>query len=292
MEVRKMILAVDLGNYNIKTSEEVIFNSRFIEGDEFVPTGEEIIEYNGKYYTMMKGSFDNEFDKSKKNYLPNLLYAIGKSISSEDKEIDLVLGVPLESLLIKDKFKEVLEGKEFKFKINGKDREVTIRRFATIGEGLSTFYTFSKNDMEKDVLLIDIGGRTVNIATFINAKFEKKLTINLGMIDFYEDVKSRVNNYGKNYDVEDMERLINKEIITGVDAEADKLVLDIVNKLKPKFHIDTYDVFITGGGSLELKKSIEKLLPISDEKRLHFVSNPLFSNVLGNKKVATKKWSE
>jgi plasmid segregation protein ParM len=138
-----MILCVDLGNLNIKTSEEIKFSSRFRKG-EFAPVGEQTIEYDGVYYTMQKGDLESEFNKAEKNYMPNLLYAIGKS--TDDSIIDLVLGVPLDNLGIKERFKEALVGKTFKFKMNGTDKSVKINRLATVGEGLSSYYTLEKSD--------------------------------------------------------------------------------------------------------------------------------------------------
>lgn len=282
-----MILAVDLGNYNIKTSEEIIFSSRFVVGGDYAPVGEETIEINGKFYTMMKGEFENKFNKAKKNYLPNLLYAIGRSTSENDKEIDLVLGVPLDNLEIKDIFKSELKGKTFKFKINGIDREIKINRVATIAEGMSSFYTLNKNEREKDTLIIDIGGRTTNIVTFINGKAEKKFTITKGMIDFYDAIKTRVNAAGNNYELEEMERLI-KNGVFGDIAEDKKLFLEsIMNKIELKLKYETYNTYFTGGGSVELEDVIKALII-----KPHFITNALFSNVLGNKKVVQMKWSK
>ena len=88
-----MILAIDLGNYNIKTSEEIIFNSKFSEGLSENPIGEEFIKYDNKYYTMTKGEFD------------------------------IVLGGPLDNLGISNNFKEELENKDFEFEYNNKGRK-------------------------------------------------------------------------------------------------------------------------------------------------------------------------
>lgn len=279
------ILAVDLGNYNIATSEDVIFSSRFVKGGDYAPIGEETIEYNGIYYTMMKGEFENKFNKAAKNYMPNLLYAIGKS--TQDKEIDLVLGVPLDNLKIKDKFKTDLKEKTFKFKLNDKDREIKINRIATIAEGMSSFYTLSKTDREKDLCIIDIGGRTVNVVTFIGGKAEHKFTITKGMIDLYDTIKTKANAIGNNYKVEEMERLIKKNLFEGVDEDRKEFLDSIMNEIEFKLKLETYDVWFTGGGSIDLEDVIKATV-----LKPNFVPNALFSNALGNKKVAQQKWSD
>ncbi|MBN1079250.1 ParM/StbA family protein [Clostridium botulinum] len=280
-----MILAVDLGNYNIKTSEEVIFSSRFVQDSDFAPVGEDIIEYNNKIYTMQKGEFENKFNKAEKNYMPNLLYAIAQSTS--DKEIDLVLGVPLDNLSIRDKFKNELKGKTFKFIFNNNDREITINRIATIAEGMSSFYTLSKTDREKDTLIIDIGGRTTNVVSFINTKAEKKFTINKGMIDLYDAIKTRVNLEGNNYNLEEIERLIKNGVFSNVENEYSMFVNSIMNSIELKLKYDTYYIWFTGGGSIILEDVIKATV-----KKAKFIENALFSNAIGNKKVAKMKWSK
>lgn len=282
-----MILAIDLGNYNIKTSEGVIFPSTFTEGVPANPIGEEILEFDGNSYTMTKGSFDNEFNKSKKNYLPNLLYAIAKSSTVEDKVFDIVLGVPLDNLGIANNFKEDLENKEFEVVLNGVKRKIKINRVAAVGEGISAYYTLTESERNDDVMIIDIGGRTTNVATFINKKLDKKFTVNIGMIDFYDRVKERVNSTGENFNTEEMERLIKKGIISDIEKEQNDLVDKIFNQIKFKAKKETYTIYFTGGGSIELREAILKLEP-----KGRFVPNQIFANVNGNKKIALIQWSD
>ena len=83
-------LEIVLGNYNIKTSTGVIFRSTFEYGIPCNPLGEHIISFNGNSYTMEKGTFNNTFNKAKKDYLPNLLYAIIKSSSNHQEDSNLM----------------------------------------------------------------------------------------------------------------------------------------------------------------------------------------------------------
>lgn len=282
-----MILAVDLGNYNIKTSEGVVFNSKFTEGVSENPVGEEIIKFNGKTYTMTKGIFDNTFDKSKKEYLPNLLYAIAKSSTSKDIEFDIVLGVPLDNLGITNNLKEELENKEFEFEYNNIERKIKINKIATVGEGISTYYNLNESDRSKDCLIVDIGGRTINVCSFIDKKLDKKFTIIDGMINLYDNIKLKENLTGKNYKTEDIERLIKREIINDIEDEKSKFIKGILNQIQLYIDINTFDIFFTGGGSIELREDLSKIVPNAT-----FVENALFSNVNGNKEIAKIQWSE
>lgn len=276
-------LAVDLGNFNIATSEGILFSSRYTKGEDIAP-GEETIKFNGETYLIGKGNFDNVFNKAKKNYLPNLLYAIGKS--TEEEKISLVLGVPLDNLGIKDDFKDTLEGKTFNFELNGEERKITINKLGTIAEGLSSFYTLRKEERERDTLIIDIGGRTVNVCTFVEGKINTKFTYPNGMIDLYDEIKTNVNNKeGMNYSLEDMQRLVNNRVYEG-NKEKEEFVAKMLNAINLKIpNMYVYNIYLTGGGSLELDNELRDAI-----KNFRFVTDPLFSNVLGNKKIAQLKW--
>ncbi len=277
------ILAVDLGNFNIATSEGVIFSSRYTKGEDIAP-GEETIKFDGETYLIGKGNFDNIFNKAKKNYLPNLLYAIAKS--TEDENINLVLGVPLDNLGIKDDFKNTLEGKTFNFEFNGEQRIVNIKKLGTIAEGLSSFYTLRKEERERDTLIIDIGGRTVNVCTFVEGKINTKFTHPCGMIDLYDSIKTNINNAeGMNYSLEEMQRLVKNKIYEG-NREKEEFVGKMLNAINLKIpNMNVYNIYLTGGGSIELDNELRDLI-----KNFRFVSDPLFSNVIGNKKIAQLKW--
>lgn len=279
-----MILAVDLGNYNTKTSTGFSFSSRFTTG-EFAPVGEETLEFNGTTYVMAKGSFEFTFNKAQKNYMPNLLYAIGKS--TQEEEINLVLGVPLDNLGIRETFKKELLNKKFDFIINGEKRHIEIKKFATVGEGMSSFYVLSPLDKEKDLIIIDIGGRTSNVAAFINKRCEKKFTVNIGMIDLYDRIKTKLNESGNNYNVEEIERLIKSEFIDSkiVNSEKEIILDSIMNEIELKLKYNTYSLAFTGGGSIDLHDAINKKF-----KSAIFIPDALFSNVKGNKIIADQKW--
>ena len=193
-----MILSFDLGNYNIKTSREVKFISTFREVIDIDATEMNVIEYKGKKYIMeTMDKFDNEFNKANKNYIPNLLWAIEKSVE-DDAILDITLNVPVENNGVAEQYKEQLTNKTFEFTAKGKPRTVQIRKVAVLEEGLGAFFTLSQKEMLHDTMMIDIGGRTTNVLTFVNARKEHKKQINLGMINFYEDVRMMYNRQGKN----------------------------------------------------------------------------------------------
>ena len=273
------ILAVDLGNYNINTSEDIMFTATFTVGEVHNPIVEET-------YCMAKEcAFDYEFNKSKKNYLPNLFYAIHKS--TEENEIDLVLGIPVENLGVATDFKSDLEGKEFNFKVNNDERTIKINRVAVVGEGISSYYMLSKEQREnKDVMIVDIGGRTINVVTFRNKRIEHKKQINMGMINFYEDVKTRHNSIkGDNLETEQMYSYIKKGMVEVDHKDELNFVNKMFNAIKPVAEKDFYDVYFTGGGSITLEDTLKEVYPNGK-----IMENALFTNVNGNKRIAVAQW--
>lgn len=283
-----MILAVDIGNYNIKTSEGKIFPSTFKKGTDANPIGEEVLEYDGQQYIMTKGTFDNTFNKSKKEYLPNLLYAIALSSEEQKFDLDLMLGVPLDNLGITENFKSDLLGKTFKYSVNEKYKEVTITNLATVGESISSFYTLDANTRKEPLMIIDIGGRTVNVSIFENNKLHDKFTVTKGMIDLYDKIVARINDDGNNFVAEQMERLIETKVITDTEKEELEFIDYIMNEIERKVNRNIYKIYYTGGGSKYLVKHLMSYVKPTGE----LIENPLFSNVNGNGIIANIQWGE
>lgn len=284
-----MILAIDLGNYNIKTSEGIHFISTFAEFDGIDPGERKLLNYNGKDYVMeLKSSFDNEFNKTKKNYIPNLLWAMNRSLPRGVDSVSIVLGIPVENLGTVNKFKEELENKRFTFRVKGNEkRSISIDKVAVVAEGVSSFYTLPETERRNDTLIIDIGGRTTNVVSFKNGRIEHKKQINRGMINYYEDVASKYNSKGECVNTEDIKNLIEKGIvdIDTVTFYKNELVKYIFNQVKTKCNRDYYKIWFTGGGSIELKETILRLEP-----KANFMDNALFTNVNGNKRIALTQW--
>lgn len=281
-----MILAVDLGNYNIKTSAGVIFESRYqeVEKEDF---DNDLLELDGRFYRMESGNFENEFNKAKKNFIPNLLYAIAKSTEDDEVKVDLVLGVPASNLGITENFRNELVGKEFKFTLFGEKKVIKINKVATVAEGLSSFYTLPKEERQKDIVLLDIGGRTINVCTFTNGKCITKFTTPGGMIDLYSEIQEDYNKTGYNADVEEIIRLIKNGTIDSSKAKQ-KFVKDKLNKIRLKVpNFSTYKIYLAGGGSLELQDALRENL-----ENINYVPDTIFSNAKGNKIIAKAKWGK
>lgn len=283
-----MILAVDLGNYNIKTSEGVVFSSRFVKDNNKVePLESSSIEYNGNTYYMERGNFENEFNKAKKNYMPNLLYAIAKSVPEDVPLIKLVLGVPLSNLAIGDKFKDELENRTIEFKYNNKTRTILIAKVAIIAEGVSSYYSLNETQRSSDCVVIDIGGRTVNIVSYKNKKMDIKATYPEGMIQLYDKILKIENSEGNNYSVEIVQEYIDKGIFSSHDEIKSQFLDELLDYIQgQKIDLKAFHIYWTGGGSINLENCINDL----KLKNSKLMSDCIFSNVEGNRRVAEIKW--
>lgn len=282
-------LQIDLGHYNIKTNMGIIFRSTFKKGKDINPFGEDIIFVENEYYTMEKGSFDNTNNKALKNYKPNLCYAIAKSIDNTEADINLMLGIPLDSLGAFDLFKEELLNQTLEFEYNKVPYKIRINDVKAVGEGISSYYTLSEKQRSEDLLIVDIGGRTTNVVTFEKGKLTHKFTVPLGTIHLFSRIGTRFNNdEGSNKVVEEIERLIDSGYIKNTETEEKQFLDDIMNYMEGKVDRRTYKNYYTGGGSKRLKKLIEEYLSPSGT----VMSNPLFTNVKGNEIIANMIWRD
>lgn len=286
------ILSVDLGNYNTKTSNKIIFESRFKETDEVATGDEDIIEYDGRRYFMEQGQWDLDFNKVNKNYLPCLFYSVVKSFPKYNNinNLGLVLGLPLSQLKNKDKLKESLEGNTFNFKYKGKDKTISIAKVGIIGEGFSSIYTLSESERNEPILLVDIGGGTINVVEYLNGKVQRTKTLKYGMYRFYEDIWKEALSETR-VEIEDVRGLlesgrINDDIRAAEVKAKREFVERLQNDLKV-FDPEFKEVFFTGGGAMTLKDELRE-----QYQDCKFTNDLLFSNVLGNKILADALWGD
>lgn len=289
------VLGVDIGNHNIKTSEKIIFRSAFEEFDyKHEILNDDVILYKGKKYVIGKGGFDNTKVKSeKKNTVPLLLNAIYQSIASSYLNLRLVVGLPLEhhknKALIKD-IKDMYTG-VFEFKYISGDNEVDVmydvKEVLVFPEGLGAFYSLNEDMDGRDVLLIDIGGGTVNIALFSDGEYEDSITMQEGTNDIYRQITSRANyeNTGAAFEVEHILKYMKRGKIKWdgktdnmeyVDQIISKFSSDIENEIKGKFPLyKSYEIMLSGGGADLLKDGLDRYLDFE------VIPNNIFANAIG-----------
>ena len=292
-----MKIAVDIGNRNVCSCHKVkgklflsSFQARFSTEIQEDYMNSEVIEIDRVKYCIEQGKYDFEFNKSKKEYIPLLLCAIARI--TKEEQIELMMGTPAEHTLgLRDEFKSKLEGQTFNFKYNGENRKVTFVKVGVIGEGLATYFTIEKSLRKsiKNLGILDIGGRTSNILTFVNGKQEHIHSINIEILDIKNELLTKEKRKGKDYDLIKVENLIESRKLEINNAAKAKLINHILNEIKMyKIDKDLYEWFVTGGGSLDIGD--EMLEEQFGDNCI--VENALYSNVIGNYNFMVAKWGE
>lgn len=277
-------VVVDLGNYNTKYfadrkgSFSSKINTKFNSNSEMY----ESVDINGQLTYIGVGEYEREYSKVEKNYIPKLMYAIDKATSESD--VNLCLLLPIGQMPNKDKFINTLKGNSFSCNINSKSRTININKVAVLPEGYVSF--FSLEDNNDDVLIIDIGSRTINYSSFIDRKIEKSFTERLGVFDLYTTIKEIQNATGEDYIEEDIERLVNNNRIN-VDSNIYKdFFMDILNRTKTKVNIKNYNVVFVGGGALILKPYIQA----NTLATVHL--DAVYANVIGAYTLCENVWKD
>ncbi|WP_346905945.1 ParM/StbA family protein [Clostridium sp.] len=292
-----MKIAIDLGNRNIKIAykkgdkiEFDSFQSRFTSEEQQDYSAAEVIELDGVKYSIEQGDYDFEFNKTEKNYFPLLLCAIARA--TNDEEVEIMLGAPVEHVSgLRNIFKEQLLNTEFEFKYKNEDRKIKITNVGVIGEGFATYFALSRTvrNTKGNIGILDIGGRTVNIATFIQGKQDKVCTLNIGLLDLKNNILKELKRSGKDYDINTVENLLSNELIEIKDSEKELLINKIVNDAKiDKIDISLYTWFVTGGGAMDLGSTQLETVFGSD----CILKDSLYTNVLGYYNFMIAKWGE
>lgn len=280
---------IDLGNMTIKYQgdNKGHFSSRITNDYQSYEEGFQRVEHNGVKTYMGIGELSREFNKADRDYMAQLLYALGKANTADTKETNLTLLLPIIQMKNKAKLGENLKGKTFNFKFNGEDRTIKINDLLVLPEGYASYYSLQEEDRKGDVCILDLGSRTINICVLENAKIVKTNTIKLGSFDFYSKIKSIENAKGEDYLEEDIQRLIDNGLIKIEGKQYIEFLGEILNAVKPYVNLKTYNTIFTGGTSLMLENYISNL-PLNKFKVL---TNALTSNVDGALEAAKKVWS-
>ena len=276
-------LSIEIGNRNTKTSEGIIFPSRYTM---FKQIRTAVISYNGCDYYIGNGSYDIELNKSKKDFMPLLLSAIAKSTASSD--INLVIGTPINQRDTKEEFINKLKDKTFVFEyMNEKGkvqtRLINIHKVEVILEGLGSV-KYLPAAAGKRSILIDIGGWTTNVIYISGGKIIDAFTIDKGILSFYKLIKDREEGTGELYSLEEIEDAIKQGYINNYSLEKITIFNTIVKEIKNRRNTKLFDIYFTGGGSTDFQEYIHQIGGT-------ILQDNVFTNVKGNLKIAEEIWN-
>lgn len=267
----------DLGSTNIKTNLGGIYENRFILDNESDTFGAETLEFEGNTYFFNRGNFNKEFTKANKEIEIPLLYAIGKEGLTGN--INSILHLPASQFAMRQQIIDRLQGKTFKFKVNGIDNEITFDKVGVLKEGFAAFYSLPKRNNGL-IAIVDIGGRTTDVFTFVNGKEEKETSIPVGTMNYFKIIADRLNSEGENRKIEDIFKLIDNGLIDLEDYKdaTDSIGSLIINEIKIEVeNLKDYSIKLCGGGADYFKEAFEEKY-----KNVEVLNNNLLSNVAGS----------
>lgn len=280
--MNEKIVAIDLGNYNTKFKGDKMgfFSSKYHTKFEMNPEAYKRIEYNNQITYIGVGELEREYDKTSKNVIPQVLYAISESTT--EKSINLCLLLPLSQLPKKDIMIEKFKGKCFSFKVNGEEKKIRINECAILPEGQVSYYSIPTPSPFQ--LMIDIGSKTINWVAYIDGTLFKNGTEKLGTYDLYDIIMKIENAKGNDYIQEDIEAQIKRGRIKVSDDVYKTFLKDILNRIKATINIKNHDPIFTGGGAKLLEEIISQIPKVEIHK------DPVFSNIIGAENVCKRMW--
>lgn len=290
-----MITVVDLGNYNVKAMNSLevksIFKSNISRDFESYPDAFKHIKIDGEYTYFEKGPFSMEYIKTKKDYTAQLMYSIA-SLNEDVDEIktNITLLLPISEIQEKNKYIDGIKGKTFDCSVKLKtkrNKKIIIEDVMVLPEGYVIYFKLGEKYKTSSVVIVDIGGRTTNLVAMVNGEPKVLKTLKIGALDFY--AKIRELHADKEYNLEDIERLINEGKIVVTDKQIAQFANDILNQIKQHIKLEHYEyVLFAGGGALIIEKIIRDILPDNCE----IVDEPLESNMEGAMEASKMAWNE
>lgn len=297
-----MLLAVDHGNYSIKTPH-FSFVSGLSEHSVRPPLAEELLEYEGRYWTLSENRIRYMRDKTQDDrFFVLTLFAIAKELEKQNfspamTTIDLAVGLPPEHYgVLKERFARYFKrDKAIRFIYKDHPYLISINRVLVFPQAYAAVIPNSAEVVKTmRLFLIDIGGYTTDLLLLRYGKPDLQFCRSLesGIITMNNEITRKVNSL-HDLLIEDehiravlcdQETILPDEVKATIKAETKIHAINILNQLR-ELQVDLRSnpaVFI-GGGSLLLKPFLERSPLVA---KADFVSSPS-ANAVGYQMLAT-----
>ena len=301
-----MLIAVDHGNYNIKTPHDC-FMAGLAEHSVRPPMADEVLEYEGKFWTLSGKRLSYRRDKTQDDsYFILTLFAIAREMKyagnyNTTEKVHLAVGLPPEHYgLLRTRFADYFK-RPHSIYFTYNDTHYTImignvyvypQAFAAIAPQKAQL----KSHLQ--VFLVDIGGYTTDVLLLRSGRPDMQYcrSLEMGLITMNNDIIRRV---GALHDmrIEDehisavlagQETILPESVKKTIRESADRHAKDILDKLR-ELQVDlraNSAVFI-GGGSVLFRKYLENSSMVASAA---FVDN-LCANAIGYRVLAEAQMS-
>jgi plasmid segregation protein ParM len=263
-------LGVDNGNYNVKSSEGMLYASGYAVSDKEFITPEMQLFYEGKYYAIGERRLRFQQDKTKEPdtfllSLPAIADAMKKA-GATNAEIALGVGLPIDSYgTQKEAFRRYFLRDNISFMFEGTSYRCHITECKVFAQGhaaLCRYYPRLAN--YRGITLVDIGGYTVDVLTVHNFKLDRSscASLRMGTITLY----SRIQDALQKSDILLSDELItdairgeiqhtdSKQIAAVVDQTVAAYCKELFNALRER-GLDLKLPTVFAGGGAELLES-------------------------------------
>ena len=272
-----MLIAIDHGNYNIKTPHHS-FMAGLAEHSVRPPMADEVLEYGGSYWTLSGKRLSYRRDKTRDDsYFILSLFAIAREMIHAGKmgaveRVHLAVGLPPEHYgILRDKFAQYFKKTEsIHFVYNDKSFTIMIGNVYVYPQAYAAIAPQkSQLNHHLRVFLVDIGGYTTDVLLLRTGKPDMQFcrSLEMGVITMNNDIIRRV---GALHDmrIEDehisavlsgKETILPEDVKKTIREAAGHHAKDILDKLR-ELQVDLRSnpaVFI-GGGSVLYRDYLEK----------------------------------
>lgn len=302
------ILGLDFGNYNTKTSEGIVFQSKISKDENLInnrkSNDENLMRIDGRKILVGEGEFETEVNKLDKDmFRACVLKAL--ALSTEDDVIKAIIGLPSNQFNSKNKDRlkhELLIDKIYSFELAGKERTLIVEDLDFFPECAGAYHSINKEQkvqiQGRDLVLVNLGGGNTNIGYFkLEGKVRKMVksgTVMSGVLHLYADIINSINGeFSLNKSIEDAERILSRNELFVYGKKQDlsflkdiiEMHLDKIFKELNLYPIRDSAVMFTGGAIKLYKKILMKKVP-----NCLFQTNYLLGNAQGFKKAGEYKW--
>lgn len=301
-----MLIAIDHGNYAIKTLHHS-FVSGLSEHTVKPPITDEILEYEGKYWTLSGRRLNYMRDKTQDDrYFILTLFAIAKELESAGQyqpmeRIQLAVGLPPEHYgVLRDRFAQYFKRTGvIRFTYRDKTYNIFIDRVMVFPQAYAAVIPRSGTIVHTlRIFVVDIGGYTTDVLLLKNGKPDLQFcrSLEMGIITMNNEIIRKVGAlHDMRIEDEHIHAVLSgKETILPDDVkktirEATRLhAKDILNQLRElQVDLRSNPAIFIGGGSILLRLFLETSSLVA---KASFVDSPnanaLGYDILGRKSLS------
>ncbi|MCL2188274.1 MAG: ParM/StbA family protein [Defluviitaleaceae bacterium] len=281
----KTVISIDHGNRLIKSTRQV-FPSSFMESKHLPSIGGDVLNYEGKTYTLVDQCLPVLNDKTEtEQYFILSLFAMGKELVTEADmlrrltpndhiKVDLLIGLPLQHYeTYKNKFERYFSDRSgiIRYELNGKPYSIQIKSAQAFPQAFAAAVTVYDRLKDSNIVnIVDVGGFTVDCLQLNKFKPNMTLCTSLywGVNQLFQSINDEMRSTGGRdisssiiegilkKDPSDLAEYSEKRITTIMSAAASHTERMLAEVAQKGFDLEEDKTVLMGGGSILLKEYI------------------------------------